>query len=75
MSQIYEWLNSVANKNESTVEDSSMMQGFLRNSGIFPRALVTYGIVYPEGFGASTSIQAIAQILIDEYDEQTESRG
>ena len=75
MSQIYEWLQKLANKNESTIEDSDMMQGFLRNSGIFPRALVTYGIVYPEGFGASTSIQAMAQILIDQYNEQTESRG
>ena len=70
MSTIYEWLNSVANKNDSTIEDSDMMQRFLRNSGAYPRALVTYGIVYPEGFGASTSVQAMAQILIDQYNEQ-----
>lgn len=46
---IKEWLEGLADSNQSTEQDSRMMQNLLRR--IYPECIVTSGIVYVEGRG------------------------
>jgi len=59
-----EWLNRLANGNESTHEDSETMQQVLRYMG-YKKAVCTCGIVYPYGFGINYSINQIAKKMND----------
>lgn len=64
---VKEWLHGLADSQESTEKDSSMMQNLLHRVG-FSAAVCTYGIVYLEGHGTMeappTSIHAIAKMLV-----------
>ncbi len=65
MKTIRDWLVHLSKTNESTEEDSLMMQRYLRNSG-YKQAVVTYGVVYPTGYGMPTSVHAMAKHIIEE---------
>lgn len=64
---VKEWLEHLANTNQSSDEDSTKMQNLLHKVG-FPLARVVLGIVYIEGKGTveapPTSIHSIAQMLV-----------
>ena len=62
--KIREWLGELVESSESTEEDGMMMQRFLRAIG-FRKAIVTYGVVYPDGDGRPVSIQSMASIIME----------
>jgi len=65
--KVVEWLNGLAQADQSTEEDARMMMGLLRKVG-FGRAVCTGGIVYLKGQGTidapPTSIHAIAHMML-----------
>lgn len=58
------WLSDLANAVISTESDSSKMQNLLRRIG-FPKAVVTIGVVYPEGSGKPVSIHSMAKMITE----------
>ena len=62
--KIGEWLGGLAKSSESTEEDGVMMQRFLRAVG-FSKAIVIYGVVYPDGHGRPVSIHSMASIILE----------
>ena len=62
--KIGEWLGGLAKSSESTEEDSVMMQRYLRVIG-FGKAIVIYGVVYPDGHGRPVSIHSMASIILE----------
>lgn len=60
---IKEWLQGLANSNQSTDEDSSKMENLLHRVG-FPKARVVVGAVYIEGKGRPTDIHSTAKTLL-----------
>lgn len=62
--EIYKWLKELSKSNSSTERDSNMMQNLLRQL-FLPNAVVTYGVVYPSGYGRSLSINQMAKIVFE----------
>ena len=62
--KIREWLGELVESSESTEEDGMMMQRYLRAIG-FGKAIVTYGVVYPDGYGRPVSIQSMANLILE----------
>jgi hypothetical protein len=60
MGTVKEWLEGVAKSKQSSEKDSRMMQNLMHKAG-FDKAVVVYGIVYPEGRGRPVSIHAMAK--------------
>ena len=60
---VKEWLEGLAGTNTSSEKDSSMMQSLLRRIG-FSSAVVTVGIVYPEGHGQPLDIHTMAKMML-----------
>lgn len=64
---VKEWLEEVANTNQSSDTDSTKMRNLLHRVG-FPSAVVVVGVVYLEGKGTvdfpPTSIHSIAKMLL-----------
>lgn len=63
MGTVQEWLQGVAKSNQSSERDSRMMQNLLHKVG-FNKAVVVYGIVYPEGRGRPVSIHSMAKTML-----------
>jgi len=65
---VKDWLEGLAGSNESTDQDSTMMQNYLRKVG-FGRAVVVLGIVYLEGRGTidapPCSLHSMAKMILD----------
>ena len=65
---IKEWLDELANSNQSTDQDSTMMQNYLRRVG-FGKAVVVLGIVYLEGRGTldfpPCSLHSMAKMILN----------
>jgi hypothetical protein len=59
-----DWLKDLASRNTSTEEDERIMLVLLHKFN-FPNARIVYGIVYIDGKGAPSSIQAVAQAMIE----------
>jgi len=64
--KISEWLEQLAASDTSTEDDWGMMQTYLRRSGM-PKAVVTYGVVYPEGYGPPLSINKMAEVIMESW--------
>lgn len=64
---VKQWLEGLANSNQSTERDSQIMQGLLRRAGC-SSAVVTCGIVYLDGHGTikapPTDLHTIARMLL-----------
>ena len=64
---VKEWLEELAQSNESADIDTIKMQNLLHRAG-FPQAVCTCGIVYLEGHGTleapPTDIHAIARMIL-----------
>jgi hypothetical protein len=58
---ILEWLNRLAKSNVSNETDDKAMQALLRR--IFPRAVVTCGVVYTLGAGEHEDIHTWSSVL------------
>ena len=63
METVKEWLESVANTNTSSDNDSVKMQNLLHRVG-YNKAVVTLGIVYLEGYGYPVDIHSVAKQLL-----------
>ena len=61
---IREWLEGLAGKTSSSEEDAHCMQNILRQKA-YPRAVVTCGIVYLEGYGQPVDIHTCARLILD----------
>jgi hypothetical protein len=59
---LMEWLNRLAMSNVSDETDDKIMQRFLRRT-IYPKAVVTCGMVYTTGYGAAESIHDWSNVL------------
>jgi len=68
-----EFLNKLANKNESDSFDSEYMQVLLRKLG-FPQAQVVTGIVYLDGRGTieapPSDVHSIAKKLLEVFEKK-----
>tara|TARA_R110002012_G_C11348284_1_gene579235 strand:- start:240 stop:458 length:219 start_codon:yes stop_codon:yes gene_type:complete len=66
--KISEWLEKLADSDTSTEEDWGSMQTYLRMSTMnMPKAVVTYGVVYPEGYGMPLSINKMAEVIMESW--------
>jgi hypothetical protein len=67
MATIREYIEKMANANQTTGEDDGIFQGILRRIG-FSQAIVTCGIVYLEGRGTidapPAAISQIAKMVL-----------
>jgi len=61
---IAEWLEGLANSNQSTERDSTIMEGVLRTRLGFPKARVVIGVVYLEGYGPPIDIHSLARMIL-----------
>ena len=68
MVKTLDWLEDLANSTQSTEDDSSIMQGMLRQMR-FPKAVVVCGVVYVNGRGRPVSIHSMAKMILDQYKE------
>jgi hypothetical protein len=66
MGTVKEWLEDVAKTNQSSESDSRKMQNLLHRVG-FNKAVVVYGIVYPEGKGRPVSIHSMAKEILSSF--------
>lgn len=73
MGTVKEWLEDVAKANKSSEEDSRKMQSLLHKVG-FGKAVVVYGIVYPEGRGRPVSIHSMAKEILSSIKTGTWAR-
>lgn len=64
---VKQWLQDLANKNDSTDKDSTMMENLLHRVG-FASARVVVGVAYLKGQGtidaSPTSIHRVAKMLL-----------
>jgi hypothetical protein len=67
MATVQEWLENLSKARSSSEQDSRMMQNLLHRVG-FPKAVVVYGIVYPEGKGQPMSIHSMAEMMLPKKD-------
>ena len=63
---IGDWIEQLADSDTSTEDDWGLMQTYLRRSGM-PKAVVTYGVVYPEGYGMPLSINKMAEVVMESW--------
>lgn len=61
---VKEWLEQLANSNQSNQEDDAEMGRLLPRVG-FPKAKCTCGCIYPEGYGQPVSIQSMAKVILN----------
>ena len=60
-----EWLEQLSNTNTSSQSDDILMSDLMHKFG-FPNAVVTCGIVYPDGYGETVSIHAMAGVIFNQ---------
>ena len=63
MATVKDRLENIANNNSCNESDEILMQNLLRQCG-FPKCVVTYGIVYLEGYGHPIDIQSTAKMIL-----------
>ena len=66
-------LKRLAKSDTSSGEDSIIVQKVMRLLG-FPRAVVVYGVVYPEGVGRPMSIHSAAKVLLAAAEKAKEKK-
>ena len=71
---VKDWINRLADTNESSERDSSMMQNLLRRAG-FPLAMVVIGIVYLEGYGPPIDIHSMAKMIREGAESEIAKQG
>ena len=65
---IADWIEQLAASDTSTEDDWGLMQTYLRMSTMnMPKAVVTYGVVYPEGYGMPLSINKMAEVIMESW--------
>ena len=63
---IGDWLEQLAESDTSSEDGWGLMQTYLRKSGM-TKAVVTYGVVYPEGYGPPLSINKMAEVVMESW--------
>jgi len=61
---IAQWLEELADSDQSTERDSAIMEGILRSRLGFPKARVVIGNVYLEGYGQPVDIHTLARMIL-----------
>jgi hypothetical protein len=73
MGTVLEWLENLSKAKSSSEQDSRMMQNLMHRVG-YPKAVVVYGIVYPEGKGRPVSIHSMAQMMLPKKEKSDERK-
>jgi len=64
-----QWLEGLANSNQSTERDSVRMEALLRTHLRFTKARVVIGVVYLEGYGYPIDFHSVARMILEQRHE------